>query len=158
MDLEKPISRLSPDQLKKKLLDAGIQASAPRLAVADYILQTTDHPTAEEVKRQVEKRTPSVSLATIYNSLNLFVERGLLQEVRDPHESIVRYDCNTRPHFHFYDEESGRMYDLDPRLLRIAPDFSKLNESFEVSEIEVTVKGKLRSPSSKTKNHSEGES
>ncbi len=132
------------ESIRQLLLDKDIQVSAPRLAVADYVFNTKDHPTAEEVKAEVEKRMPAVSLATVYNTLHLFVEKGLLKAVRDPKSETWRYDCNTRPHFHFFDEQTGRMHDLDPRLLRIAPDFNRLNEQFEVSEIEVTVKGRLK--------------
>lgn len=131
-------------ELKEMLQRHGIQASSPRLAIADFVLSTHNHPTAEEVKEEVEKRTPSVSLATIYNTLNLFVEKGLLTAVKDPASDKLRYDCNTRPHFHFYDEKTGKLVDLDPSVLRISPDFSKLNAEFEVTGIEVTVKGRRR--------------
>jgi Fur family iron response transcriptional regulator len=135
------------EDIRHLLLNHDIQASAPRLAVADFVLNTDTHPTAEEVKLEVEKRMPAVSLATIYNTLHLFVEKGLLKAVKDPKRDLVRFDCNTKPHFHFYDEATSRLYDLDPRLLRIQPDFSRLREKFEISEVEVTVKGRLRSSS-----------
>jgi len=131
-------------ELKSLLNNHLIQASAPRLAVADFVLHTNQHPTAEEVRDEVEKRMPAVSLATIYNTLNLFVEKGLVKAVRDPNLDTWRYDCNTQPHFHFYDEESGKLMDLDPRVLRVSPDFSRLQSQFEVSEIEVTVKGRIK--------------
>jgi Fur family transcriptional regulator, iron response regulator len=137
---------MGQETIRSLLLKNDIQASAPRLAVADFIFNTDSHPSAEEVKLEVEKRMPAVSLATVYNTLHLFVEKGLLKAVRDPKNDSLRFDCNTKPHFHFYDEETGRLYDLDPRLLRVSPDFSKLNQQFEISEVEVTVKGRLRSP------------
>lgn len=145
--------------IKKILLDYDIQASAPRLAVADYVLSTKDHPTAEEVKTQVEKRMPTVSTATIYNTLNLFVEKGLLKVVPDPLTEKQRYDANTQAHFHFYDEDTGRLVDLDPSLLRVSPNFSKLNAEFEVKQIEVMLRGRLkRSLKNRNKSNSkEGE-
>jgi Fe2+ or Zn2+ uptake regulation protein len=127
--------------LKEKLLKHGIQASAPRIAIADYVFSTRAHPTAEEVRAEVEKKMPSVSLATVYNTLHLFVEKGLLVAVKDPASDKWRYDCNTKPHFHFFDETTGQMVDLDASVLRIQPDFSKLYADFEVNSIEVTVKG-----------------
>ncbi len=132
------------EELRHLLNEHQIQASAPRLAVADFVLHTNQHPTAEEIRDEVEKRMPAVSLATVYNTLNLFVEKGLVKAVRDPNLDTWRYDCNTLPHFHFYDEETGKLMDLDPRLLRVSPDFSRLQSQFEVSEIEVTVKGRIK--------------
>jgi len=139
------------NELKKLLQDAGVQASAPRLAVADYVLSTSDHPTAEEVKQRVEERTPTVATATIYNTLNLFVEKGLLKLLQDPVTHKYRYDCNVTPHFHFYDEESQQLMDLDPSILRIQPNFSKLGESFVVKEIEVVLRGHRKKPSQPSK-------
>lgn len=145
------------DEIKATLLEHNISPSAPRLAVADFVLNTRSHPTADEIRIEVEKRMPSVSLATVYNTLKLFVDRGLIKSVRDPHSDTLRYDCNTKPHFHFYDEEQQVMMDLDPRLLRVAPDFSKLQELFEVSEIEVTVKGRIKDLPKELKQNSKGD-
>lgn len=137
---------MGSELLKSKLIEHGIQASAPRLAVADYVLDTTDHPTAEEVKVEVEKRMPSVSLATIYNTLKLFVDKGLLKVITDPTTEKQRFDCNVKPHFHFYDESTGTLMDLDPSILRVSPDFSRLGKEFEIKEIDVTVRGRKKSP------------
>lgn len=132
-------------EIKNILSQSGVQASAARLAIADFVLHTDTHPTAEDVKDQVESRMPSVSLATVYNTLKLFVDKGLLAMVRDPNSDVVRYDCNTKPHFHFFDETTGKMIDLDPRLLKISPNFAELQEQFEIRGIEVTVKGRKKS-------------
>lgn len=129
-------------QVRQILKDSGIQPSAPRLAIAKFVWNTTSHPTADEVKFEVEKSFPTVSLATVYNTLNLFVEKGLLKEVKDPNSDRVRYDCNTKPHFHFLDEETGEMLDLDPRALKISPNHEMLGRSFEIKEIEVILRGR----------------
>lgn len=138
---------MSNAELKARLIQFGIQPSSPRMAVADFVLNTLSHPTADEVKEEVEKRMPSVSTATIYNTLNLFVEKGLLQIVTDPKRDIQRYDCNTHPHFHFYDETTGELLDLDARVLKIQPDLNRLNKEFEISSIDVLLRGKRKTPS-----------
>ncbi|MBN8554485.1 MAG: transcriptional repressor [Deltaproteobacteria bacterium] len=132
----------TPKELKQRLSAAGIQASAPRMAIAQYVWNTCSHPTAEEVKTEVEKTFPTVSLATVYNTLNLFVEKGLLKEVKEPGSPGTRYDCNTKPHFHFVDESSGEIMDLDPRVLRVVPDMSLLGKNFQITDIEVTLRGR----------------
>lgn len=132
--------------LKERLKTAGIQPSSPRLAIANYVLATRSHPTAEQVKLEVEKTFPSVSLATVYNTLHLFVEKGLLQAVQDPYQESIRYDPNVKPHFHFIDEETGHMEDLDPRAIRVSPNTQLLGSNYEIREIEVLLKGKKRKP------------
>jgi Fur family peroxide stress response transcriptional regulator len=133
-------------QIREKLNDADIQASAPRLAIASFVLNTESHPTAEDIKREVEKSFPMVSLATVYNTLKLFVERGLVIEVEDSGsrgvKRCIRYDRNTKPHFHFIDEDTGEMHDLDPRALKVSPNQSLLGSQYVISEINVTVKGR----------------
>lgn len=138
-------------KLQEQLREKGIQPSSPRLMIAQYVLNTTEHPTADEVKEKVEKDYPSVSMATVYNTLNLFVEKGLLKTIRDIQGEKLRYDCNTEPHYHLYDEAAGQWIDLDPEFLQVQPDLSKLNETFEISEIEVTLKGKRKATSPKGK-------
>ena len=59
----------------------GVQPSAQRLAVAAYVLDTDEHPSAEEVLYQAKARLPMISRATVYNTLNLFVEKGLMREL-----------------------------------------------------------------------------
>lgn len=129
------------EAMKAKLEGAGIQASASRLAVADFIFNTDCHPTAEEVKTQVEQRMPSVSTATIYNTLNLFVEKGLLIEVLDPKLDRQRYDCNTTPHFHLFDEESGRLIDIPHSGGDIGDKIDSLQKNYNVHSIEIMVRG-----------------
>jgi len=133
---------MSFEEIKERLTAHGISASSPRLAIADYVLNTKDHPTAEDIRSEVEKRMPSVSLATIYNTLNLFVEKGLIKAVKDPRSEKLRYDCNLQAHFHFYDEQTGRLIDLDPAQFDLSSDLSKLKGDFEISEIDVMVRGR----------------
>lgn len=134
--------------LREKLEGGGIQASAPRLAIAHYIFATSDHPTAEDVKVNVEKYFPTVSLATVYNTLNLFVDKGLLKTFRDQRSDQLRYDPLLESHFHFIDEESGKIFDLSTEALHISKNAQVLDEQFMVSSVEVVVKGKLRKEAS----------
>jgi Fur family transcriptional regulator, iron response regulator len=98
-------------QVAQRLRQSGVQPSAQRLAVADYVLTTEDHPSAEMVLEKVQSRLPMLSRATVYNTLNLFVEKGLLRQL-DIAEGRVVFDPVLTPHHHFIDEESGRIEDV----------------------------------------------
>src|SRR5689334_10132908 len=98
--------------LVKKLRSAGIQPSAQRLAVAHYVLTTDAHPSADEVLDQVHEGFPMLSRATVYNTLNLFVEKGLLRQLVLAEGRTV-FDPKLEPHHHFIDDETGRIDDLE---------------------------------------------
>jgi Fur family iron response transcriptional regulator len=89
----------------------GIQPSAQRVAVAEYVLDTTDHPSADQVFAQVRRRFPMISRATVYNTLNLFVEKGLLRQLVLAEGKIV-FDPNVGPHHHFVDDATGEILDI----------------------------------------------
>lgn len=138
------MSQVRTTNYRQQLTEAGVQPSAPRLAIASFVMCTDSHPSAEEVKVEVEKFFPTVSLATVYNTLNLFVEKGLLQAVKDQATGHIRYDCNLEPHFHFQDEESGQLYDLPASALKISKNSSFLNEDFDIREMSIVLKGTLK--------------
>jgi Fe2+ or Zn2+ uptake regulation protein len=89
----------------------GIQPSAQRVAVGQYVLATGDHPSADQVFRRVKKSFPMVSRATVYNTLNLFVEKGLLRAFVLAPGRVV-FDPNVGAHHHFIDDETGEILDV----------------------------------------------
>ena len=96
-----------------------IQPSAQRVAVADYVLLTDEHPSADQVWARVKRRLPVLSRATVYNTLNLFVKKGLLREVIVTAGKVV-FDPKVERHHHFVDEATGRIYDIDWNALRVS--------------------------------------
>ena len=89
----------------------GIKPSAQRVAIASYVLHTDEHPSADEVWTRVSQTFPMVSRATVYNTLKLFVERGLLRQLVLTEGRLV-FDANTDKHHHIIDESTGKIYDL----------------------------------------------
>jgi len=123
----------------EKLETAGVQPTAQRIAIFQYLLREADHPTAEEVKAWADKNFPKMSLATVYNTLNTLVAAKLLKEFKFPHSSKVIYDRNVSKHYHFLDEETGQLIDLDPTQVEIKP---KLKKEFLVNEIQLVLMGR----------------
>lgn len=119
----------------------GIRSSAQRVAVARYVLNTCDHPNAEKVASEVRKTFPLVSRATVYNTLNLFIQKGLVREFVLNDGKIV-FDANVGNHHHFVDEESGRIYDIPWDSLSV----HKLDslEGFEIKEYQVVMRGRSK--------------
>ena len=130
------------ETLMHKLRAHGIQPSAQRLAVATVVLGTDQHPSADEVHTRALAVLPSLSRATVYNTLNLFVEKGLLRALTLAEGRVV-FDPHTAPHHHFIDEPSGHIYDLPWDALEVRH-IDEL-EGFSIRDYQVVVRGKRTS-------------
>lgn len=118
-----------------------IRASAQRLAIARYVLATDDHPSADEVWKAVTPDFPLVSRATVYNTLQLFTEKGLLRQLVLA-EGCVVYDPKVEPHHHFVDDETGSIVDIPWTALRVG----KIDEleGVDVRDYMVVVRGRRK--------------
>ncbi|MGZ3650165.1 MAG: Fur family transcriptional regulator [Bdellovibrionota bacterium] len=132
---------LSPSEVESHLLAAGVQPTAQRIAICRFVLCQAEHPTADQVKDWADKNFPKLSLATVYNTLNLLVKAGLLKELRFPHMERAVYDNNISPHYHFLDEKSGELFDVAADEVEVSP---KLKAMFQVKSVEVLFKGNVR--------------
>jgi len=121
------------------LTEHGIQPSAQRVAVADYVLYTTAHPSADQVWAEVKRSFPMLSRATVYNTLNLFTEKGLLRELVLAEGKTV-FDPKLDPHHHFLDEETGEIVDVPWSALDVRRVHSL--SGFDVREYQVVMRGK----------------
>jgi Fe2+ or Zn2+ uptake regulation protein len=126
-------------QLVDRLRDAGVQPSAQRLAVADYVLGTRDHPSADQVLEQVQASFPMLSRATVYNTLNLFVEKGLLRQLVLSEGKVV-FDPHLEPHHHFIDDDTGHIEDVPWSAVKVG-DVSAL-KGYDVREYMVVLRGR----------------
>ncbi|MCC6216934.1 MAG: transcriptional repressor [Polyangiaceae bacterium] len=116
----------------------GIQASAQRVAVADYVLFTDEHPSAEQVYQRVRGSLPVLSKATVYNTLNLLVRTGLLRELALAEGHVV-FDPRVEPHHHFVDDRTGEVRDLPWDAVdvgRVAP-----IPGYRIRELQVVLRG-----------------
>lgn len=124
-----------------RLQKHGIRPTAQRLAIAAYVLHTHDHPSADEVWESVTASFPAVSRATVYNTLNLFVDQGLLMALVVTEGRVV-FDANVERHHHFIDDETGEILDLPWNALRVAR-MARL-EGIDVRDYQVLVRGTRR--------------
>ena len=103
--------------MRRRLLAVGIHPTPQRLAIGKVLLAQPQHLTADQVYDQVRLKLRTVSRATVYNTLRLFTEKGLLREIFVDAGSTF-YDSDTRPHYHLYDTDKGALVDIkDDRLL-----------------------------------------
>jgi Fe2+ or Zn2+ uptake regulation protein len=123
----------------KLLRDRGIQPSAQRVAVAQYALTTEDHPSADQVWARVRKSFPMISRATVYNTLNLFVAKGLLQPLVLAEGKVV-FDPKVDRHHHFIDEDTGSIHDVPWQALEVKN--IQALRGYDVRQYQVVLRGR----------------
>lgn len=104
----------STAELTELLREHGINPTSQRLEIARELFAHGDHVSAEEVFGRVnsgESFSGRVSKATVYNTLGIFADKGLIRQViADP--TRVFYDPNTAPHHHVYDIDTNTLTDV----------------------------------------------
>jgi Fe2+ or Zn2+ uptake regulation protein len=125
------------------LEEHGIQLTTQRVAVAEYVLSTDEHPSADKVWAVVGEDFPAISRATVYNTLNLLVGKGLLRELHLAPDSVL-FDANTERHHHFIDEDTGKIYDIPWNLVDVSSTESL--PDFDVTDYQVVMRGRRRTP------------
>lgn len=97
--------------IKTRLTERGILPTAQRLKVAEVLLARPQHMSADQIIEVLREDGRRVSKATVYNTLKLFSERGLVREL---HVDASRkfYDSTTHPHHHFFHVDTGELEDI----------------------------------------------
>lgn len=96
-----------------------IGATPQRVRIACVLFARSQHLSADQVLALVNEHGKRVSKATVYNTLKLFVERGLVRQVIvDPDR--IYYDSNTGVHHHFYNEDTGQLSDFSVEKVSIS--------------------------------------
>ncbi len=119
------------------LHEKGIQPSFQRVNILAYMLQSDDHPTADHVHLALSNLKPAISLATVYNTLNLFSLKGLLRRL-DIDESKIHYDAVCEDHGHFLCLQCGQIYNFELRLDALV---DSIQGGFKVQDKAIYFKG-----------------
>lgn len=93
------------------LTQHGIRPSLQRVTVLRYLRSVKTHPTVDEIYQALLPENPSLSRTTVYNTLELLSENGLVLTL-DFGEGFLRYDGDCSPHCHFKCNSCGRVYDI----------------------------------------------
>ena len=96
---------------EERLKERGLRVTSPRVAVLAYLAGTPRHPTADEVRAEVNRLVPTAARASIYNVLHSLRAAGLVAEVVVDDEA-VRYDANVGRHHHFVCTACGGVEDV----------------------------------------------
>lgn len=113
------------------------------MTVLETLITSKDHPTAESIHKKVLNSLPGISATTIYNTLDTFVDKGLVRRVKTEAD-VMRYEPVTDHHHHLYSSASDRMEDyVDPELDELLKEYfeHKKIKNFKINEIRLQLMG-----------------
>jgi Fur family iron response transcriptional regulator len=109
---------ISGEDVAELLRNHGITPTQQRVEVAQFLFAKRQHLSAEQILCLANHGASTVSKATVYNTLALFVQQGLVREVTvDP--TRVFYDSNSDGHHHFYNVDTGQLTDIEAEQVTI---------------------------------------
>ena len=122
----------------EKLRSHGVTTTSQRIEVAEALFDRPQHLSADQIIEKLHSSGSRVSKATVYNSLNLFSETGLVREINvDPTRRY--YDSTTHAHHHFYFVDTGELVDIPNDDIAIA-EMPSLPQGTEQESVEVLIR------------------
>ena len=103
--------------LKEMLKQPNLRKTAQRQAIYDYLTASCEHPSAEDIYQTLKPQHPTLSLATVYNTLSLLVDAGLVTPLGTISDNKTQYDANLHPHLHLYCAKCKTFMDFNSPLL-----------------------------------------
>jgi Fur family transcriptional regulator, iron response regulator len=126
------------EQIVQELAARGLKPTEQRIRVASVLLSAPKHLTAEQILAAVRESGERVSKATVYNTLKVLTEYGMVRQIHlDPERSV--YDSTRAPHHHFHDLDTGELRDIHPDDIAFSR-FPALPDGMEAEAVEVVIR------------------
>lgn len=129
---ERSIPVETAQQIAERLRAAGLRLTPQRVAIYRALVQTDSHPTAQQLYDQLQPNLPSLSQATVYNTLQALVEQGLVHEIGDAGDGAVHYDADLAPHVNLVCTRCHRIDDFHADLLAEADDLVAAESGYQL--------------------------
>ncbi|MBN1621729.1 MAG: transcriptional repressor [Endomicrobiales bacterium] len=100
------------ESINNKLLSKNVRPTYQRMKILEYLEKNQNHPTVDMIYRYLLKEIPTISKTTVYNTLTMLFEKGLVSCLNIT-GTESRFDCYTGNHHHFLCEKCGNIIDLD---------------------------------------------
>ncbi len=144
MNQTSPIS-IDFQSLKERLSSHGLKVTSQRLIIYQCLLMSDDHPSAEIIFEKIRVDHPSISIGTVYKTMETLVEAGLAKKVKTA-DDLLRFDAKTGHHNHIYCSNTDQIMDFDdPELQSILEDYFSKREfkNFLVTDFQLLVNGEI---------------
>lgn len=125
------------EAMKQALTERNISLSHQRLKILEYLSDNPCHPTVDKIFTCLQKDIPTLSKTTVYNTLKLLTEAGLVRMITIE-ENETRYDIEIQDHGHFKCEQCGKIYNFNADIDRLP--IGGL-ENFQINDKNIYFKG-----------------
>ncbi len=118
----------------------GLNVTLQRMAIYTLLQRRNDHPTVDDIYRDVKQEHPTISRSTVYNTLELLSEHDMIRRVTRLHD-IARYDHDTTPHHHLVCRGCGKVHDIpveEKHTIKIPP---KVRGKFQIINYSIQFDG-----------------
>jgi Fur family peroxide stress response transcriptional regulator len=131
------------DRIVGKLRNEGLKVTPQRIAILTFLDGNKSHPSVDEIHREVSRAFPTISLATVYNTLETLEKLGEVQSLSiDP--SRKRFDPEMSAHHHVRCERCGTIRDVHADLGATVPVPDDVAREFVVERASVSFRGHCR--------------
>jgi Fur family transcriptional regulator, peroxide stress response regulator len=117
------------------------QRTEQRMAILNYLKDNRSHPSIKDIYAFVSKKLPSVSLATVYNTMEMLKKNGLVSEIPVLNGEARKFDSNPMPHDHLICSSCGAVFDIDLNLNHSHLLMEKQQKGFYIKDLCVTTYG-----------------
>ena len=134
------------ERIRSALTTHGLKVTPQRIAVYRALLELGNHPDTDQIIAQVIKVHPTISPGTIYKTLDLFAEYGIIIRIKTD-TGRMRFDHRTGPHHHLYDKTNDKIVDFDDdELNKLLSDFFKRKkpDNFEIEDVKLQIVGRFK--------------
>lgn len=133
------------DEIMDLFRSKGVKATPQRISVYEALL-SLKHPSAEMVLEKVKDILPTVTVATVYNTLDCLAKAGVIEKVLTL-DNKMYFDTNLDQHYHLYSEKTHEIKDLyDDELSRLIRDYiqNKKVPGFELKDVKIQLIGDIK--------------
>lgn len=135
----------------------GLKMTGPRRIIARVLSEAIDHPDVDELHRLAHKLDPRISLATVYRTVRLFEQHGILER-RNLGSRRARYEMSgERDHFHLVDQETGNVIEFDEPETEILMRKVAARHGFDLVSLKIELFGRRFQPEASTVEHRPGQ-
>jgi Fur family transcriptional regulator, peroxide stress response regulator len=131
--------------IREALPQYGLKITPQRVVVYEAVQLLKNHPTADNIIEFIRTNHPNIAVGTVYNTLETFVEKGLVSKVKTDGD-IMRYDAATSRHHHLYSKGSNRIGDYyDDDLVQLIENYFAEKEipGFKVEDVKISIIGEF---------------
>ncbi len=128
-------------ELEQRCINAGLKMTGPRKTILKVLGESADHPSVETVYERAKALDSSISIATVYRTLNMLDELDLVTR-HEFNESFSRYETNMEHHHHLIDLETGRVIEFQNKELEVLKERIAREMGFELVDHRLELYGR----------------